>query len=244
MNLGAHITVLEVISVSDLHKRVISGIAMGLIALAAFIFWDGLLFKIIYGLVALLALAELLANYHIVRLYTNSTFYVIFECLMTIFGAYVICFHFSRATIIAAIVIAFTNDIGAYFVGKFLHGKYFKSRPFPTASPNKSWEGLISGAIFGIIGCVICLYLDLIPTHNTVFWFILALTGWLVAVVGDWLESKTKRKLGIKDSGDTLRETPILRIAEKVAEGHGGFLDRIDSLNAVAIFIFILLQIF
>ena len=59
---------------------------MGLIALAAFIFWDGLLFKIIYGLVALLALAELLANYHIVRLYTKSTFYVILECLMTIFA--------------------------------------------------------------------------------------------------------------------------------------------------------------
>jgi hypothetical protein len=85
---------------------------MGLIALAAFIFWDGLPFKIIYGLVALLALAELLANYHIVRLYTKSTFYVILECLMTIFGAYVICFHFSRATIIAAIVIAFTLSRG------------------------------------------------------------------------------------------------------------------------------------
>jgi CDP-diglyceride synthetase len=70
------------------------------------------------------------------------------------------------------------------------------------------------------------------------------LTGWLVAVVGDWLESKTKRKLGIKDSGDILREMPILRIAEKITEGHGGFLDRIDSLNAVAIFIFILLQMF
>ena len=217
---------------------------MALIAIAAFIFWDGIPFKIIYGLVALLALAELLTNYHIVRLYTKSTFYVILECLMTIIGAYVICFHFSRETIIATIVIAFTNDIGAYFIGKFLHGKYFKSRPFPTTSPNKSWEGLIGGAFFGIIGCIICLHLDLIPTYNVAFWAILALTGWFVAVVGDWLESKTKRKLGIKDSGDILRKQPVLRIAEKITEGHGGFLDRIDSLNAVAIYIFILLQIF
>ena len=141
MNLGAYIKVLEVISVSDLHKRVVSGIAMGLIALTAFIFWDGIPFKIFYGIVAILAIAELLANYHIVRLYTKSTFYVILECILTVFGAYVICAHFSRATIIAAIVIAFINDIGAYFVGKFLHGKFFKSRPFPATSPNKSWEG-------------------------------------------------------------------------------------------------------
>ena len=229
---------------SDLHKRVVSGIAMGLIALAAFIFWDGIPFKIFYGIVAILAIAELLANYHIVRLYTKSTFYVMLECILTVFGAYVICAHFSRATIIAAIVIAFINDIGAYFVGKFLHGKFFKSRPFPATSPNKSWEGLIGGAIFGFIGCVICLHLKLIPTQNVGFWVILTLTGWFVAVVGDWLESKTKRKLGIKDSGDILREQPILRVAEKLTEGHGGFLDRIDSLNTVAIYIFILLQIF
>ena len=226
---------------SDLNKRVISGAAMALIAIATLIFFDGLPFKIFYAVVAIIAACELIVGYRKLD-YTSTeiVMHVVTEFIILIAGAIIIATQFSRNAIITALVIAFANDIGAYFIGKFMHGKYSKSRPFPDVSPNKSWEGIVGGALFGMLGGVICYHQQLMPSSNYVFFVILTLTGWMVAVFGDWYESKTKRLLNIKDSGDTLRDNPVMQVAEGITEGHGGFMDRIDSLSTVAIYVFLL----
>lgn len=106
-------------------------------------------------------------------------------------------------------------DIGAYFSGK----RFGKRKLAPHVSPGKSWEGLIGGLLLSLLLTVVVgLYRD---------WsfgeFLLALPAAalvvLISVVGDLTESMFKRQSGIKDSSNLL-------------PGHGGVLDRIDSLTA------------
>lgn len=108
-------------------------------------------------------------------------------------------------------------DSGAYFVGRrFGHHKLV-----PQVSPGKSWEGLVGGlsgaAIVAVIGGRM-----LGLAGKTMMWFVpLCLGVVMLSVVGDLLESLFKRNAGVKDSGHIL-------------PGHGGALDRIDSITAAA----------
>ncbi len=110
-------------------------------------------------------------------------------------------------TIIATLWI---NDTMAYIVGSF-----FGKTPLSKISPNKTWEGTLGGAILAIsvvtIAGKIFLYTDVLPLIG------LCTVTVIAGTFGDLLESKLKRMAGIKDSGSIL-------------PGHGGFLDRFDSL--------------
>ena len=109
-------------------------------------------------------------------------------------------------------------DSGAYFVGR----KLGKRKLAPEVSPNKSIEGLLGGIVTValIIIFVQSKYLNLSLSQHILF-LILSIIAVFSSVQGDLFESMIKRRAGIKDSG-------------RILPGHGGVLDRIDSLLAAA----------
>ena len=112
-------------------------------------------------------------------------------------------------------------DSGAYFVGR----KFGLRKLAPMVSPNKSIEGLIGGLVTSclIIAVVAVAYLD-VPATAFLLFMILSLITVVASVQGDLVESMIKRRAGIKDSG-------------RILPGHGGVLDRVDSLlSATPIF--------
>lgn len=121
----------------------------------------------------------------------------------------------ANGLIIAVMVLVWGADIGAYFAGK----TFGKRKLAPRVSPGKSWEGLFGGLTASLL---ITLAVGLQQDWST-GGLLLALGGAalvvLVSVVGDLTESMFKRQSGIKDSSNLL-------------PGHGGVLDRIDSLTA------------
>lgn len=105
------------------------------------------------------------------------------------------------------------NDTMAYLVGSFI-GR----TPFSPISPKKTWEGTIGGAVLCMV--VITVLGNYLPVSRPVSWKIwlgISALCALFGTLGDLLESKLKRMAGIKDSG-------------RIMPGHGGFLDRFDSL--------------
>jgi phosphatidate cytidylyltransferase len=105
------------------------------------------------------------------------------------------------------------NDTSAYLVGSFI-GK----TPFSKISPKKTWEGTIGGALLCIV--IIVLLGKFIPTAQKIdvnHWIAIASLCAVFGTIGDLIESKLKRTANIKDSGHFM-------------PGHGGFLDRFDSL--------------
>ncbi len=117
-----------------------------------------------------------------------------------------------RDWLIYAILVTFSTDTGAYFIGKAL-GRH---KLLVTISPNKTWEGAVGGVLCAVAAsCSICSILEI----NIALVGQIAL-GILIGIfgqIGDLLESSLKRIAHVKDSGSIL-------------PGHGGLLDRIDSL--------------
>ena len=125
------------------------------------------------------------------------------------FGVYwILCFMFC----------IWAADVGAYFTGK----RFGKTKLSPTVSPGKTWEGLIGGLILVALIFVplIFIYID---SDAALLVLITVLFTAGISVFGDLFESKIKRFAGFKDSSQIL-------------PGHGGVLDRIDSLLAGAPF--------
>ena len=127
--------------------------------------------------------------------------------------------------IVGIMLILWASDTGAYFAGS----RFGKRKLFERISPKKSWEGFIGGALLALIFSYgISRYfhsLDLLQ------WIIVAVLIVVSGTYGDLVESLFKRSIDIKDSGKTI-------------PGHGGFLDRFDSLLLSMPFIIGYLEIF
>ena len=125
------------------------------------------------------------------------------------------------------IVSIWINDTMAYIVGSLI-GK----TPLSKISPKKTWEGTIGGVILSVAVAGLISYLVFDSWVEASFIMILAAIASIVGTFGDLLESKLKRMADVKDSGS-------------IMPGHGGFLDRFDSLllatPAVWIFVMLLL---
>ncbi|MDB5280429.1 MAG: phosphatidate cytidylyltransferase [Ferruginibacter sp.] len=131
---------------------------------------------------------------------------------------------------IAIIFSIWINDTMAYLVGSLI-GK----TPFSKISPKKTWEGTGGGAILCVlvIGFLFPLVADkyFYPSVPKQTWFIIAGICAVFGTMGDLLESKIKRMADVKDSGS-------------IMPGHGGFLDRFDSLLIAVPFVWVYVKLF
>lgn len=144
--------------------------------------------------------------------------------LMTSMGRF-----FGLHFILAIFLMIWINDTGAFVVGSLL-GRH---RLFERISPKKSWEGFFGGLLFNIgTGTLFSLFGGYFwdVRWNVITWIIFAAVITVFSTWGDLVESLIKRSLNIKDSGN-------------IIPGHGGILDRIDSLLLVipSAFIFVVI---
>jgi phosphatidate cytidylyltransferase len=127
--------------------------------------------------------------------------------------------------VLAIFIMIWCNDTFAYLVGKSI-GKH---KLLERVSPKKTIEGFIGGIIFTIIASVIIS--QFYTFFNVTLWIISALIISIFGTLGDLVESKFKREAGVKDSGN-------------IMPGHGGILDRLDSVIFVIPFLYILYLIY
>jgi phosphatidate cytidylyltransferase len=125
--------------------------------------------------------------------------------------------------LLSVFVTIWVNDTGAYLVGVTL-GKH---KLFERISPKKSWEGFIGGALFALLSGYI--FSMLIPQISLIQWLIFSEIVVVFGTLGDLIESLMKRTVDIKDSGNLI-------------PGHGGLLDRFDSMLLAAPVVFIYLS--
>ncbi|MDH7512286.1 MAG: phosphatidate cytidylyltransferase [Clostridiales bacterium] len=120
--------------------------------------------------------------------------------------------------------VIFLGDTGAYFFGKI----FGRHKMAPLASPNKTWEGSLGGIVFGVLGAWLA---QAVLLQDVELWRALVCGALVhaVAQMSDPLESLFKRAVGVKDSSNLL-------------PGHGGVLDRIDSLILASPFFYYLIR--
>ena len=129
--------------------------------------------------------------------------------------------------LISIFILIWTNDSFAYIVGKSIG----KTKLFARISPKKTIEGFIGGVVFCVSASyLISKYYIEIAEGKMFIWIIIALIVGVFGTTGDLIESKFKRFAGVKDSG-------------KIMPGHGGVLDRLDSVIFVAPIVFLFYQI-
>ncbi len=123
-----------------------------------------------------------------------------------------------------SLVLIWISDSGAYLVGR----KLGRTKLFERVSPKKTWEGTLGAGLFTLAGGALIFLLE--KEMTLAFWLLTALLVWITGTLGDLFESYIKRTFEVKDSGSFL-------------PGHGGFLDRFDSLIMVIPYLCALLWI-
>ena len=118
---------------------------------------------------------------------------------------------YTPVILLSLFIFIWSNDTGAYLVGMALG----KRRLFERISPKKSWEGFWGGMTLAVLSSIIIT--QVYPEVKYIQWVGLSILVVIFATFGDLSESLMKRTLGVKDSG-------------KALPGHGGFLDRFDSM--------------
>lgn len=131
--------------------------------------------------------------------------------------------QYNGLLLLAIFIFIWVNDTGAYLVGS----RWGKRRLAPNISPKKSVEGSIGGLLLVLLSAVV-LRLLLFPELSWLSILLIAAVVAIFGTIGDLFESSLKRQAGVKDSG-------------KLIPGHGGILDRIDSLLLAVPAVYLLL---
>jgi phosphatidate cytidylyltransferase len=139
--------------------------------------------------------------------------------------------NYNPKIIIGMFVLIWTNDTFAYLVGKSIG----KNKLYERISPKKTIEGFLGGVVFAVFAGYLISKLYIKPNpdfsdKSILIWTIIALIVGVFGTIGDLIESKFKRIAELKDSG-------------KIMPGHGGILDRLDSVIFVAPIVYLFYQI-
>lgn len=159
----------------------------------------------------------------ITKRYINTTFYISSAFIFIILIANYYS-DYNPNILLGAFILVWVNDSFAYLVGK----QFGKQKLFPSISPKKTVEGFLGGLFFACVSSYfIAKYTETFEFNK---WLILAIIVSVFGTLGDLVESKYKRQAGVKDSGI-------------IMPGHGGLLDRLDSIIFAAPFIYLFLRI-
>lgn len=139
--------------------------------------------------------------------------------------------NYNPKIIVGLFIMVWVNDTFAYLVGKSI-GKH---KLLEKVSPKKTIEGFIGGVVFAVISGFLISKFYIQPNPNfsnksILIWITMAIIVGFIGTIGDLIESKFKRVAGVKDSGE-------------IMPGHGGILDRLDSIIFVAPIIYLFYQI-
>jgi phosphatidate cytidylyltransferase len=228
----------RLITTDDIKPQVIMGIGTGIVMLAStFFIASGILpLQILSVPVLLIFLLFFFELFHRNGKLSNNLAYTCFGLIYVSLPLSLLPFlgyprglleGYTPDIILGYLILLWIYDTGAYIVGSFT-GRH---KIMENISPAKSWEGFFSGLIISI--GVAFAVAELFPVLNRTDWIIIAALTVVTGTLGDFFESGLKRNAGVKDSGNLL-------------PGHGGMLDRIDSvlLSVPFVFIFLLIRQF
>lgn len=174
-----------------------------------------------WWLYAFVALAQYNSGHS--RVMWNSllrSFIGLLVLIPTFISLYVLRSHpqFGAQLVIYLLVLIWLADSAAYFAGR----RWGKQKLLPNVSPGKTWQGVYGAMVASIsFSIVYALYNDAIQGSQVIIFVLISFVTVVFSIHGDLVESLFKRQVNIKDSGQLL-------------PGHGGMLDRIDSLTAAA----------
>jgi phosphatidate cytidylyltransferase len=225
------------ITIKAQHKpQIISGLIFGIFVLISnFLIAANISSKILYFLyipfVALFLIIELFRRNKNPFVNVAITFFGALYVSMP-FGllSYLVFYppfgnHYNPSFLIGYFLLMWANDSGAYIIGS-LFGKH---KLFERISPKKTWEGFIGGALTTlIVAFFIAKYLNEL---GLIHWIVIGTITFTIGTFGDLIESQLKRTVDMKDSG-------------RILPGHGGILDRFDSILLSAPIVFVYLMIF
>ena len=218
---------------SNLFKRILT--ALVLIPIVVYIVIEGgVLFDLFLGLIFIIA------TYEVIRIVNNDKKLsqlkkliwivpiLIYIGISLISLKYIRLYDGGQLKIMVLFLSIWVFDSAAYFTGSWIGGP----KLIPKISPKKTWAGLIGGCLitFIIPSIIFIIMLNhiFLSAFAIIMGFYLSLIG-VIGQVGDLMESYFKRKFNVKDSGNIL-------------PGHGGILDRLDSIFLASIFFYLLLK--
>ncbi len=178
--------------------------------------------------VSLFLLRDLFSSKNLTSVFVKKYFRFVFYITSSFIFIYLIAnFNgfYDPSIILGCFILIWVNDSFAYIVGK----NFGKQKLFYSISPHKTVEGFLGGLFFCCISAsLVSRYID--DSISTSNWLTMAIIISIFGTLGDLIESKFKRESNVKDSG-------------KIIPGHGGILDRLDSIIFASPYIYLFLKL-
>ena len=178
---------------------------------------------VVWRLVSLLIIGKQQSAKQTLRDFGATAFSLVYVPLLLSYASLLINMESGTAWVLGIVLAVVMIDSFGYLVGRF----FGKTKLIPSISPKKTWEGFLASAVGAALGGII---LGQLTSSSLSFALLFGAAMLVTSVLGDLSESLIKRDLNVKDMGDVL-------------PGHGGFMDRIDSLLPSVFVAYLLAQV-